>query len=624
MMGAIADAMALADQDKLDKQAAVVRVVSEHEYNTDGSAKAKDYLFRELPPSKWPSHLSAGGRFSVHPDALTGVAKQMGADLAELQSTLNKLKGRGAGGATLGGWATADGIGNNAGQAYYGIFTFYTVFNDVYDQVIGYLHQTVANYAIAENTATIAANNVGTDIAPGMLSGSSVAWTAARPFRGGAKWRAITSDTYHIKTMEVMPSSASGMTASEIENLFSELDPSAVAEAGDTHTAAAHTLHSIADALVTHAQALAGGWSGTSAQASIAAFRQLHMTVVPLATASAQTGQVLTWLGGTILPDYKNWKAPSDGLKGVHLQDQAAQQVMQRLNDWLVQANGGLPASVAISLPKIGQTGQVSAITDGSGRGGGAAAAAAGARLLSDVRSTSPVGSGGGLGGGVGVSDRGARLGGGLGVVPTDRGGQAAPLSHLAGLPPGGGTPPGAGSVTGGTGGVPGGGGLPGGTAPGGGTPVGPVPIGPVPGEGTPPGAGGMPGPGSEPPGEVGIFPEGPGGYGEPGAGVGGTASAGTGPVGEDAEFLPGDSAVMGSDGMIGTGPGMAEGESVPGNTGVTGFIGANNAATQSGGEFPMTGGSGGGRRENDRYRDAWMAEDVDTWEGETAQTSLR
>lgn len=108
-----------------------------------------------------------------------------------------------------------------------------------------------------------------------------------------------------------------------------------------------------------------------------------------------------------------------------------------------------------------------------------------------------------------------------------------------------------------------------------------------------------------------------PGGYGEPGSG-GGNPSAGPGAAGEEAGF-PSESAVVGSDGMIGSGPGMAEGEVGPGNSGATGFVGADDAATQPGGELPMTGGSSGGRRENERYRDAWMAEDLDTWEGETA-----
>lgn len=474
---------------------------------------------------------------------------------------------------------------------------------------------------------------------------------------GDGGWGAITGNTYQIKTMAVTPAPASGMTAAEIEALFSSLDPSAVAEAGKAHAAAAKTLQSVADSLVTHAHALAGGWNGTAAQGSIAAFRQLHQTAVQLAQASAQTGQVLTWLGETILPYYKNWKAPSNGIVGTieslfgsNPQDQAAQQVMKRLNDRLSQANAGLPASVSIDLPKIGQAGHAPATTGqaGSGRGAGASAAAAGP--TGGVRGAAgAVGSGGGVigvhPGGAGVSGRSPVAGGGVGVVPADTGGPVAPPTHLAGLPPGGGTVPGASGLPGGPAGVPGGGGPPGGGLPGGGVPVGlpggagapgdgvaggPEPYGPVPvsGQGTVPGAGDEPGLGGEPsdapPGAVGAFPGQPGAFpgasGEPGADdVGGSGPAGQGLAGEDVGFPSGQSAVMGSDGMIGTGPGIAEGETGPGGNGATGFVGADDAAAEPYGGFPVTGGSGGSRRENERYRQAWMAEDADTWEGEAA-----
>ena len=104
-------------------------------------------------------------------DTLTQVANQMAGDLSTLQNTLNTLNGGGAGGATLGGWPTADGLGNNAGQAYYGISTFTQNLSTVHDQVIGYLRQTVTNYQDAEDAATAAANNVGTNAAPGSLAG---------------------------------------------------------------------------------------------------------------------------------------------------------------------------------------------------------------------------------------------------------------------------------------------------------------------------------------------------------------------------------------------------------------------------------------------------------------------
>ena len=168
-MGAIGDYMALTDQEKLDQQTTAGS--GQSGYNSDGSGKTNDFRPSGLPHSNWPPGLTADGQFSVHRDALTQVANQMGADLTELQNTLSTLNGGGAGGATLGGWPAADGMGNNAGQAYYGISTFYQALNDVYDHVIGYLHQTVTNYADSETTTATAANNVGTDVAPGIPSG---------------------------------------------------------------------------------------------------------------------------------------------------------------------------------------------------------------------------------------------------------------------------------------------------------------------------------------------------------------------------------------------------------------------------------------------------------------------
>lgn len=163
-MGAISDRMALTDQEKLDQQTSSGS--GQGSYNSDGSGKGNDFRPSGLPQSNWPPHLTADGQFRVHRDSLSQVANQMGKDLAELQNTLSTLNGGGAGGGTLGGWETADGMGNNAGQAYYGISTFYQSLNDVYDKVIGYLHQTVTNYADAETTTATAANNVRAKAVP--------------------------------------------------------------------------------------------------------------------------------------------------------------------------------------------------------------------------------------------------------------------------------------------------------------------------------------------------------------------------------------------------------------------------------------------------------------------------
>jgi uncharacterized protein YukE len=470
---------------------------------------------------------------------------------------------------------------------------------------------------------------------------------------GGGGWTAVTGGTYQIKTMAVPAAGAGGMTASEVEALFSTLDPSAVAQAGQAHTQAAQTLKTIADNLVTHAQKLAGGWSGPAAQGSVAAMQQLHQTTIQLAQASAQTGQVLSWLGNTILPYYKNWKAPSNGIVGTveswfgsNPQDTAAQQVMQRLNDRLSQANAALPPTVSFNPPKIGAADHAPATSSGTGPAVAAGPAVAGIGLTGGVSGVSPGGPGGGVTGvapGAGVGPGGGQLPGGPGTnIP------APPPTSLAGVPPGPGTGPGPGTPPPTLPGGPGpSGGIPTGTGPGGPGPVGvgpmpggePPPPGTVPGEGEPPPVGTVPGeapipgegpvPGDGPvPGEGpmpggGMVPGGepaPGSLGsEPGASVGPGGPGGDGLIGEE---VPGEGAVMGSDGMIGTGPGMGtigDGEFGPGNTGATGFVGADDAATSTGGgEYPGNGGTRNGRRENERYRQAWMAEDADIWEGES------
>jgi hypothetical protein len=158
-MSPIQDEMALTDQERLDQQTPTFG--GQSGYNADGSGKGNDFHGSPLPQSAWPSSMNVGGQFSVHRDTLTAVYGQMSSDLTDLQNSVNNLNSNGAGGATLGGWTTADGIGNNSGQAYYGISTYHQGLNDVVDQMIGYLKQTQQNYADAEDASTTAASNVG-------------------------------------------------------------------------------------------------------------------------------------------------------------------------------------------------------------------------------------------------------------------------------------------------------------------------------------------------------------------------------------------------------------------------------------------------------------------------------
>jgi uncharacterized protein YukE len=448
---------------------------------------------------------------------------------------------------------------------------------------------------------------------------------------------AITGNSYEIKTMGVAAGSASGYTAAEIEQLFSYLDPGAVAQAGSAHKQASTILQQIAEALVTHASTLHSNWGGTAADSAMTSFQQLHTSATKLSTAAGETGAVLEWLGNEILPTYKNYKAPSNGivgdvesLFGDNPQNKAAQAKMEELNDRLVQANGGLPSSVSVDLPQVSST--KSGSTSTSGAGGTAAGAGAGGV-------TGLTGAAGG--GRVGVSQTGGTgtggdaPGTGVAQLGVGKAGGAVSTTHLASTPTGAGPTPGSGSAPGGGvspgSGSGGGGGAPGSTGTGGSDPIGtfPMPGGPPGGPGGPPGTG---------PGEPG---DNPGLRGADGDSVGSDGLVGEGVVG-----MPGDSAVVGTDGMIGNASGglgadgmeggmvggdlEAGGELGVGNSGATGFVGADGAVTDgavgdgattdaagSGGAgFPM-GGSGSGRQQKERRRQAWMAEEADVWESD-------
>jgi hypothetical protein len=478
----------------------------------------------------------------------------------------------------------------------------------------------------------------------------------------------ITGNSFQIKQSTVVPSSVSGLTAATIEGMFAMLpDGDLVSESGSAHTQASTVLHEIAEDLVTHAQVLQQHWSGTAATAALQNLQKLHETAMNLAVASQETGAVLTWMG-KLLPYYKSYQAPPLSLVG-HIeaalgdnpQDKAAQAVLTRFNNRLVQANDNLPSEVTIALPTNERAENVPLIS-GPGGGVAAGAAAAGAAV-------------GGAAGGVGAST--GRAGGATGVGTTGPGGGTTgvpggstpgspPTDRLQGTPGGGGSPggvtpgtPGTGGGpapgdpgTGGTGGVPG---LPGAAPPGDGVPAGDLPGGAgagVVGDGANPG---------DPALADGVGPGDPALAG--GVTPGDPALAGDGIGADVVGAAPGDTAVIGSDGMIGAGPGgvggpgadggAAEGGSgfgdgvgdeafagvdggLPGDgmvegqlgtgglgagdSGATGFMGADDATVDSAADsagtgFPMGGGTGAGRRDRERYRQSWMAEDADVWE---------
>ena len=472
----------------------------------------------------------------------------------------------------------------------------------------------------------------------------------------GGGFGTITGNSFQIKQSPVAPSSASGLTAAQIEQMFSYLpEPSMVSQSGSAFTAASQILADLADSLVKHVQVLHQNWTGTASDTAVGNFQQLHETAIGLAQASAKTGAVLSWMG-ELLPFYKSYKAPALSLFG-HIEaafgdnpsDKAAQAVLERFNNRLVQANENLPNEVTKTLPTSVWRDTAVPMTGGAGGPAGAGSAASG------------VTSAGGTGPGTGTRVSGP--GGGtpagnlpkpgtitVGHLPTGSKPGTPPPDQLASAPPGapgasvgvGGTPPGSAPPPGAV--------APGGPG-GGGFPV--VPGGAVPGDAPP---GGLPG-------DPGALGDGAA-PGDPGA-IAGEGGLGEGGV---VGVAPGDSAVIGSDGMIGAGPGaggpggtgfdgsprpgevgldeafpdggMVDGGVVggfvdgdaaagglgAGDSGATGFVGADGAAVDAGADgqagmgLPMGGGAGGGR-ERERKRQAWMPEDADIWEGRSDES---
>jgi hypothetical protein len=498
----------------------------------------------------------------------------------------------------------------------------------------------------------------------------------------------IAGNSFQVKQSPVTPSSVSGLSASTIEQMFAMLpDAGLVSESGSAHTQARTILHQIAEDLVTHAQVLQQNWSGTAATAALGNLQKLHQTAMSLAVASAQTGAVLSWMAD-LLPYYKNYQAPAlsvvghiEAALGDNPQDRAAQAVLTRFDNRLVQANGNLPSEVTKDLPTNERAENVPLV---SGPGGGVAAGAAAAGAAVGGATGGVGASTGGTGGATGVGATGP--GGGTAGVPGGSTGTpgSPPSDRLASAPGGAGS---TGGVTPGTPGTGGGGPAPGDPGAGGGGGLPGLPGATPPGDSVPPG--------DQPPGDTGVGVAGDGvGAGDPppadGVGPGDPALAGgVGPgdpalaggldpgdaglagdgIGTDGVVgaTPGDTPVIGSDGMIGAGPGGAGGPGADGGGGVgeggsgfgdgvgdeafagpgvdgglpgdgivqgelgagglgagdsgaTGFVGADNAAVDSAADpggmgFPAGGGTGAGRRERERYRQSWMAEDADVWE---------
>lgn len=156
-MGAIADVMALEEQEKLDQEAAAASAPPKDPVRTDGFHPPK------MPASAFPKGLKASGRFHVDPGHLTSVKAQMVTDLGRLQDALSSVSSYGAFGSAIGGWDTADAFGSNALNAYEAITQFMQALNTAYDLVANNVGRAAQNYKDADDTTQSAAGSVGSE-----------------------------------------------------------------------------------------------------------------------------------------------------------------------------------------------------------------------------------------------------------------------------------------------------------------------------------------------------------------------------------------------------------------------------------------------------------------------------
>jgi len=156
-MGAIADVMALEQQEKLDQEAAAASAPLKDSVKVEGLHMPK------TSSSAFPKGLKAGGEFRVDPDQLTSVKAQMVSDLTGLADALSKLTSYGAFGSAIGGWDTADGFGSNALNAYEALTQFMQALNSAYDMVATNVGKAAQNYSDADATTQSAASRVGAE-----------------------------------------------------------------------------------------------------------------------------------------------------------------------------------------------------------------------------------------------------------------------------------------------------------------------------------------------------------------------------------------------------------------------------------------------------------------------------
>jgi uncharacterized protein YukE len=159
VVGGSFDAMMLADQDKLDAEAAKSAPPP-----SSGSSATAGFRNPSLHISSFPPGSGGGSGFRVDPSQLNNVSGAMGSDANSLQNSVSTLNGNGSNaGLIAAGWATTDNLAVNASNAYVAITGLTQKLQQAYEDVRANLHRSAQNYSDADDASASAANQVGNE-----------------------------------------------------------------------------------------------------------------------------------------------------------------------------------------------------------------------------------------------------------------------------------------------------------------------------------------------------------------------------------------------------------------------------------------------------------------------------
>jgi hypothetical protein len=158
VVGGTFDAIMLADQDKLDAEAAQ----SAAPQGSSTSSATAGLSDPTVHVTAFPSSAGGGSGFRVDPSQLNTVSTAMGSDASTLESGVSTLNNSGSNaGLIAAGWSTSDNLAVNATNAYIAIAGLTEKLQEAYENIRSNLHRSAQNYADADDDSASAAAHVG-------------------------------------------------------------------------------------------------------------------------------------------------------------------------------------------------------------------------------------------------------------------------------------------------------------------------------------------------------------------------------------------------------------------------------------------------------------------------------